>query len=144
MSGQARLHTTPDSGQSWNPVHNLRTVPGGPDTGQSDRSASGNVACNTAGGALTIPLWTTAAGKTGCITDLELYLTAAATGVTVLLQVGGVTVWQCPALVNTNPPTVMRRRWPILVPPGQAVTLVVGQASVAANLIFNLGAWEES
>ena len=27
---------------------------------------------------------------------------------------------------------------------GQAVTLVVGQASVAANLIFNLGAWEES
>ena len=122
------------NGSTQVPLQVMRTAPGGPDQGQTDRSATGTVNLNNV---QTIPLWTVGAGKTGHIVDLELYLSASSG--TVQLQVGGQTIWQAP--VSNTLPAVMRRSWAIPAGAGQLVQLV-GPA-INATLTFNLGAWEQ-
>lgn len=126
------------NGQTQVPLQVMRTAPGGPDQGQTDRSATGAVA-TSATVTTTVPLFTVDGGKTAFISDLELYL-ASGSG-TVQLQVGGITVWQAP--LSSSTPAIMRRAWPVAAGSGQAVTLLVSTIAGGPNLTFNLGTWEQ-
>lgn len=133
-----RCEVSRDNGATWQPLVVMRTAPGGPDQGQSDKSAAAKQAVPAAG--LSVNLWTVTGGKTGYVGDLFVQLGAAAT-CDVSVTVGGVTVWTGQA---SQTPLQAGFRWPLVAPAGSQVQLVFGAPSTGTPAAYyRVGAWEQ-